>query len=503
MKKLIIFSLLIGMFCLLSGQTFQWGKWGVPSKIPDWKGDYDIRFFPKADGGFYHIRSQFDTKVFQTRIEADEYNAQMERTRTVRLTPPYNFVGFPSFVDLHQIGDKYYMFLDNFVKEKKLAFLYVQEVDMESGELIGEMREIAHMVALSGLRAGEFEIAFSPDGSKMLITQNESAMKKTPERISFRIFDNQFNELSFDTYRLPYPAKIATRNSPMISDKGRVYFFKEAKPEKGPRFLTLFATSANGMTLNQSTPDLGMNAIGGYKAMLDKSQNPVLIGYYQPSAKAKLVQSSAPQPYGIFVLHYDVDGNKMDEKLNEFSEFSDAQRGLNNCHLQEVIPYDGGYVVVGEWQTKPFTSPSGTSLNNEPLKFTSKQLYLSFLGKSGSMEAFVEINKHNESVNDQGRHNSCFAISHKASVYVFFNDFKYKYDGSSPGPNPLRAPIMQGYDSQGQLFETTILDGMGVGGPRDEFHLCTNEIHKFDDNTYLVKAASSIEQKAVKLTIQN
>jgi hypothetical protein len=365
------------------------------------------------------------------------------------------------------------------------------------------MREIASMAAPNALRAGEYEITFSPDGSKMLVTQNESAIKKTNEKVSFRIFDNQFNELSFHTHELPYPAKVATLNSPMVSDKGRVYFFKEAKPEKGPRFLTFFAMSADGKSLKESTPDLGVNAIGSYKTMMDKSQNPVLIGYYEPSAKGGLVQSSAPQPYGIFVLHYDADGNKIDEKLNEFSDFSDTKRGLNNCHLQEVIPYDGGYLVVGEWQTKPFTSPSGTSLNNEPLKFASKQLYLSFLGKSGSMEAFVEINKHNESVNDQGRHNSYFAIPHEASVYVFFNDFKYKYDGSSPGPNPHRAPVMQGYDSQGQLFETTILDGMGVGGPGDEFHLCTDEIHKFDDNTYLIKAASRIEQKAVKLTIQN
>lgn len=503
MKKLLLLPLFLSLVCLLSAQTTQWENWGVPSKISDWKGDADVRFFPKADGGFYHIRSQFDTKVFQTRIEADEYNAQMERKRTITLTPPYNFVGFPSFVDFHQIGDKFYMFLDKFVKEKQTAYLYVQEVDMESGKLLGELQEIASMAASSAMRAGEYEIAFSPNGEKMLVTQNESSIKKTREKVSFRIFDTQFNEVSFHTHELPYLAKIGRLNSPMITDAGRVYFFKEAKPDKGPRFLTFFANSADGKTLNESTPDLGVNAIGSYEAMLDKSQNPVLIGHYQPSAKAKLVQNSAPQPYGIFVLHYDADGNEIDKKLNEFSDVTEVKRGLNNCHLQDVIAYDGGYLVVGEWQQEPFTSGTGTAINNEPLKYTSKQLYLSFLGKSGAMQGFVEIKKNNESVNDKGRHNSYFAIPYNDLVYVFFNDFKYKYDGSSPGVNPPKAPIIQGYDSQGQLFETTIHDGMGVGGRTDEFHLCTDEIHALGGNAYLIKGASRIEQKMGKLKIQD
>jgi hypothetical protein len=500
MKKYIILTSLLCLSLLLSAQIPQWEQWGYPVKHSEWKGDYDVSIFPKSDGGFYYVRSQYDIKVFQTRIEADEYDANLERIRTVTLTPPYGTLGYLSYVDFHQIGEKYYMFLDLFVKEEQKTFLYVQEVDMQTGKLLDSPKEIANMPALTAIRAGEYEITFSPDGSKMLVTQNESSIKKSNERISFRVFDTQFKELWFNTHRLPYPSKLGVRNSPMINDAGNIYFFKEAKAAKGPRFLTFFTVDANGFTMNESTPNLGVHAIGGYRTMFDADQNPILIGYYQPSGKAKLVQGLS-QPYGVFMTRFDAGGNEVYQKLNEFSDITDVKKGINNCTLKEVVPYGGGYAVIGEWEEMPMTSLSGSSMNGQPLSYKSRELYIAFIDPTGAMKGFAEIKKNNESTNDRGRHNSYFAMAQGGQLFVFFNDFKHKYDGSRPGPQPRRAPIMQTYDSQGQLFQTMVFDAMGVGGPDDEFHLCTDEVHQLGERTFLVKGASRVEVKMGTLTI--
>lgn len=500
MKKTGLFLCLLSLSTIFFGQTVQWGDWGFPSKIPNWKGDVEERFYQKADGGFYAVRFQYDIKVFQTRIEADEYDAGFERVRTIDLTPPYNYVGFPSFVDFHPIGEKYYMFLDNFVKEKEKAFLYVQEVDMNSGKLLGEPREIAGMMAPSAIRAGEFEIAFSPDGQKMLVTQNESAMKKARERISFRIFDKAFNELSFNTYRLPFDAKIGVRNAPMITDEGRVYFFKEGKPDKGPRYLSMFASSENGLTLNQNTPELGMNAISDYKGMLNHLQRPVLIGYYQPASRVRLIASSEIDPHGVFIVKYDVDGNTMDLSLQDFSQHT-ATPSLPNCHLKEVITHAGGFIIAGEWEQNPTLSYDGTPLGSKIPTYDSRQIYLTFLDKSGRFERMVEIDKQNKTVNDGGIFNSFFILPFKAGAHVFFNDLAHKHSAQKPKLINRPVPIMYTYSNEGVLVESVILDEMGVGGPEDDFRLCTDEVRSIGENTYLVKGASRAERKFGKLRI--
>ena len=215
--KLLILTACIGFSAYaqktISNEDFTI-RFGFPYEIP--KGYQDLGYFGNDETGFaqisYKPKKELIIQNFDKNLKAGK-----EKIIDIKDFPP----DFQSDAFL-TLGKKYFWFFSTYSKPEKKESLWVQEINLKEGKLIGERKELLEnselegdLVAMGGFynfaKGNKYLFQTSIDSSKILITyrllhksKNDAVNK---EQVGFCVIDGNLTILDNNVVNMPYTEK--------------------------------------------------------------------------------------------------------------------------------------------------------------------------------------------------------------------------------------------------------------------------------------------------------
>lgn len=284
-----------------------------------------------------------------------------------------------------KLGGKYYWFFSTWDKKAEKEHLNIQEIDVKTGKVVGQSRDLITASKLEGTAAyggfmmvaaqksGKFQFVKSYDDNGLLVTyrllHESKDDSKNKEVVGFNVFDASAKKLWSKEVTMPYTEEMMDIKDFATDKDGNAYLLmkvydgtKKEKDKKGNRgyHYELMKVTAKGDVKNikLGTEKYYVNEI---RIVDNKDGDLMCTGYYSNKAKGS--------SDGVFTLKIGTDGrvNSMNKGYYEFpaevlKEFVSARtkRKLeekekdedieaSNLKIKQILyNEDGSIVVAGE-----------------------------------------------------------------------------------------------------------------------------------------------------------
>jgi hypothetical protein len=179
----MVLAMSLGHFLFAQEPAYKWGEPCTNDNL-----DRKIeQLFKLGDEGFAILKSKTSTGMNKT-YWIEQYDANLKLTETNRVEFNGGVMGdWHDITDFHQVNGKIYVFLEHWHKEYGQKTLKVRELSLE-----GTMTEIADLDIINAqkiMNAGNHRVAFSQDGSKLVVLSELPKVKKANENFRITCFE--------------------------------------------------------------------------------------------------------------------------------------------------------------------------------------------------------------------------------------------------------------------------------------------------------------------------
>lgn len=361
--------------------------WGQQYALP--KKHADLGFLGNMKDGFLQIGHD-NGKTLSLQKFSPALKLVSEKTIDLKSMPKgYDVEKFVSW------GGKYYWMFTTWTKSEGKERLFVQEIDIEKGNLKGSAKELIACDKVQGAviatgvyqfqKTDKFKIQFSSDSTRMyvyVVFVNESRDdSKNKMKYGFWVFDNNFKvQWSTPSIYMPYTEKKMDAKDVTVDNNGNFLFLgrvfndeteKEIVNDE-PNFHFEIIKFSQGAKKASTIPFQFTDKFVSQVALFEDAQaNVVCAGFYSGKDKNGKLKNIGTRVDGSFFLKLDVNGEKLDNIHKGFYEmptsvFKDyekqkTQRKLDakedkgenlsasNLRLRNIVfNEDGSLLLVGE-----------------------------------------------------------------------------------------------------------------------------------------------------------
>lgn len=437
---LLVNSIKIKLVLILMTCTFSMGQfvfaqepiynWGEPSTNDNTERRID-QLLSFGDKGFVLLRKHCAaTGVCTYWIESYGTDLKIKGINEV----PFNVGVMGNSYDIEDVqvnNGTIYAFISHWEKDAGKNSLSVKELH-ESG-VMTHIANLDVVIAETMGNRGCYEIAFSDDGSKILVFAELPFLKKTNEKVRLRCFDVAgMKELWSVEEELPYPSARGLNNEVVIDNKGRAYLFKKIWQKPAWQY-ELYTSNGSGKFERYTDMKLQGKEILDYKLKFDNNNEFLLYATYSinPSAFEK-------QPHGSLFIKFDADQNLKSLKVEPWdSEILISISGknaaenperafLSNYGIKDILFRQDGDVLVLMEQMK---EKKDVIVGSQPIQYTYTYDYGDFLvfcldRNSGAMKWWQTFKKNQEVKinNDIDPYGSFVYYLKEDRLYILWNN---------------------------------------------------------------------------------
>ncbi|MES2478532.1 MAG: hypothetical protein V4561_05570 [Bacteroidota bacterium] len=348
------------------------------------------------------------------------------------------------------LGGKYYMVIQDAKKPRNNYS--IAEVDMETGFVT----QSTHILSLSKsknektLKVKSFSVKFSPDSSHILFmaTYQKDKATKTGVAYSSAVFSKDMKPVFASNYSLPKASNKYTIKDAKLTNQGEVlilgrYFDKKQK--QNPGYISVYSVNQASIKPKESRLKFSGNYVNDAVISLNKSNEPLVMGFYKTKANAKgydgmfyaalneqrELSEMTKQKFNAEFIASD-HTESYAKKLSKKEKKGKAVREDNDFGFSEFIPTsDGGYLAIAENYyvqkvTRTTTSSKGVVTKREvDYHHHYDDMMVFKYDKEGNLQTMNKVAKQTVYISkfpNKMYERDYTAFSIEGEVYLVFND---------------------------------------------------------------------------------
>ena len=310
------------------------------------------------------------------------------------------------------------IFLSSVMHKKKGKHQINAQVYSEKDDTISENKLLASFSIDSYSKSGFYQIAISPDQTKIAVIANMPYVKKTKEKVKIWMYDNQLNLLWKQDETLNYKSERAYQESVFVDNYGVVFMNKTTNAFKKTRENDLVSFNGNEViTTNFSSPGF----LPMEMKLIDVNGKSMFTGFFWngKSTIIKINSTEGNQNDGAFL--YDLTKNKLigihnwDNSLNS--------KDLKSLQIVDVIVTPNDIFLFGEKQitTSEFRKVDGNLTTDLDYIYTFGSSVIVNFNKEGTLKSFKPLFNSKKLINHDKEKGSFSTLFLEKGLRVFSN----------------------------------------------------------------------------------
>jgi len=175
-------------------------KWGP--NLNESRSSNLSRIIGEDETGVYGLR--WNNSYGTQKITVERYDKSLKLKKAYKIKLKQKGTDL-SFEDIELINGELILFTSYKNRKKKKNFLFAQKISKKSMKLSGKMEIIAEVPEKKRNSAGDFQIEFSQDSTKILVRGSIPYKKGEPEQYQLVVLDKNLNKIWKKNVTLPYP----------------------------------------------------------------------------------------------------------------------------------------------------------------------------------------------------------------------------------------------------------------------------------------------------------
>ena len=429
-------------------------NWGKDYKIP--RRSYIKKIIGEDATGFYLLRLQGQTILKEGEIILERYsNDNVGLLYSNKLSVPKINNENVKYEQLFYLNGKLILFTSYYDKAEGTNAVYAQYLD-ETGRGSSNLMLISKINSTQKKNTGKFEIVLSKDNSKILVCSNEPFEKYANEKISYKVLDENLQEIWSTAMELPYLDKEFSISNHIVDNSGNVHMLakitrKTENTEKGQAnyYYTLISYFYAEDIIKEYEVSLKGKSVSDIAFQISSSgEFLVAAGFYSNTTKDQLnpgpnfgfssvfYQEQKSFVAGTFYLKIDLNTQKVTARgikdfdrsfLSEFMTDKNIDKGkeLYSYLIDHfIIREDGGTILAGEqyYSTMVCNYDPRTGVRNCNYHYYYNDIVVVNINPDGSIAWTKKIPKKQHSINDHGFYSSYIFGYDESNIFVVFND---------------------------------------------------------------------------------
>lgn len=417
-KILFLFSILCISLQSISQQPDL--SWNSANTKPAKQIDVEIAGYT-ADGYYVVNKKPASGMEFSPTIVIEYFNAGNERVFVKDVTPTRQ----EDYVNVVYFNESLYLVSSLFTKESGKNILTATAI-LRSGSLDKPV-QIGELSAEKMSARGRFNVAASPDGSKLLVLSQTNYTKDANEKIGIALFEKGFTKTYSSEQTYSYAWTKAVDNAPYVNNQGMAFILKKTDMKGDDNTFSVF--SFDGKALKEFKIAMeGKRKVATIVQAFSPEGDFTVGGYYTEEGKFKAGIGNAL--HGTFL--YRIDKAGVDAKIAQATPFDKRK----DIIARRIIFHGNNSILMGERyyvssqapQRDPSKPMTNENMFERDYSYYGVDIIVDAFDATGKFLYYAKVDKDNTSRNDNGTWVSYFAAVIKDKILIIFNDDKYKYD---------------------------------------------------------------------------
>ena len=409
---------------------------------------------------YYVIHDKYNMKSRINRdVQMDVFDNKGEFvSSTGIIDADMNPAGPNMYIGIYPLKEKMVMFKADYKKEgeKKFYRLYYYTFSNLTHEDNGTLLSSIDADGMSN--SGKYEIATSPDGSKVALISQQPYIKGMKEKIKVTVFDDSFKQLWTLDYEFPFDNVKYPTNEVSINNSGNIFILKNVDNKTEDPYQSLLSLTNNGNKVKQNRIAMGENnKIAYYKTLFNLQGDLILSGFYVTSKKSGF---NLEKPRGTFYMKAGAaDG------VVSVTAFTPGTFTMSTKLISVNLLENDQVALTSEEQLVNSTPIPGQAFEYT-YKYENGIIHLIKLNNQGKQEWDYPVKHDISSTDDGGKANSVFTGIKNGNVCLIYPDKFYKYDGGAQGiilgaRASRQIDAMQVIDKEGKMISDTYIKRLG------------------------------------------
>ena len=273
-----------------------------------------------------------------------KYDQSMQAIDTKTFNLPKLDLRASDLQEVIELGDQL-IFLSTVMDKKSAKHQVNAQVYSEKDNAVSANKVLASFPISGHSKSGFYQIALSPDQTKIALVANMPFEKKTNEKVKVWVYDNQLNLLWEQSETLNYDSERAYQEDVFVQNSGTVVMNKITDAYKKTRKSELL--TFNGTTV--STQNFSSEGFLPLEmSLIDVNGQPMLAGFFWNGKKSviKINSQEGEDNDGAFL--YDLSANNL-IGIHEWSDGLDA-KDLKSLQVIDVKVMGDDIFMIGEKQ---------------------------------------------------------------------------------------------------------------------------------------------------------
>lgn len=305
------------------------------------------------------------------------------------------------------------------VMHKKIAKHQVNaQVYSEKENTVSENKILASFAIDGYSKSGYYQIAISPDKTKIAIVANMPFVKKTQEKVKIWLYDNQLNLLWEQTETLSYKCERAYQEEVFVLNSGEVMISKVIDAYKKTRQSQLLTFNGNSIeTQNFSSPGF----LPMQMKLINVNGKAMLIGFFWNGKNSviKINSTEGEDNDGAFL--YDLSTSNL-IGIHEWSESLNS-KDLKSLQVVDVEVVNDNIFMIGEKQLEDseFRKNGNTVTNELDFLYTYGSSVIVNFDTKGTLKSFTPLFNSKKYKNHKKEIGSLSALYLENGLRIFSN----------------------------------------------------------------------------------
>jgi len=376
-----------------------------------------------------------------------KYDQGMSAIETKTFNLPKLGLRAADLQEVIEIGDQL-IFLSTVMDKKSQKHQVNAQVYNQKDNTVSEHKVLASFAIEKYSKSGFFNIAISPDKSKIAIFATMPFVKKTNEKAQIWVYDNNLNLVSEHAETLSFKSERAYNEAVFVDNSGTVYISKTTDIYKKTRATHLL--KYNGVTI-ENTPLTTSEFQPMHMTLVDVNGQPMLAGFFWNGKKGMIKVNSTEGNDNDGAFLYSLSENKL-IGFHHWSESLNA-KDLKSLEVADIKVIGDDIFMIGEKRlTKSeFRKVGNTVTNNLDYHYTFGASVIVNMDTKGTLKSFTSLLNGKNFTNEAKEKGSFSALyienglhvftnNNYITNYPFFTDNKPTFNRPSVRPNGASMP---------------------------------------------------------------
>ena len=268
-------------------------------------------------------------------------------------------------------------------------------------------------------KSGFYQVAVSPDQSKIAILANMPFEKKTQEQVKVWVYDNALNLLWQQTETINYESDRAYQEDLFVLNSGEVIMNKISDAFKKSRVSEL-------LTFNGKTVETAAFSSAGFLPMnmklIDVNGTPMLAGFFWNGKSSVISINSAEGDDNDGAFLFDVSAKNL-LGIHDWSANLDS-KDLKSLAVVDVKVVNDDIIIMGEKQLEKseFRKSGNTTTMDIDYTYTFGSSVIVMMDNKGTLKSFTPLFNSKQYINGDKEQGSFATFQLENALRVFSNN---------------------------------------------------------------------------------